>query len=340
MPVAAAGKKGEDMKDFSGRIAVVTGGGTGMGRELARKLVAEGCHVAVCDIITENLDETLTLCEAEAPEGVTVTAHPCDVADEEQVLAFRDRVKDEHQTSHINLLFCNAGIGGGGSFVESTREEWERTYNICWNGVYYFARAFLPMLLASEEGHIVNTSSVNGFRASLGGNTPHTAYSAAKFAVKGFTEGLINDFRFNAPHLKASIVMPGHVGSDIGINTGKILGHKPPEDWTDEDFDRIRTRWKRMGVGPAPANGDQAANAIEVSNEQIRSAMQRQREAFRQGGLTPAQAADIILNGVRNEHWRILVGKDAEALDRAVRKSPLNTYDLDFNRFVAAEWLD
>ena len=177
------------MKDFSGKIAVVTGGGTGMGRELARQLVAEGCHVATCDIIEENLAETLGLCKAEAAQGVVVTGHPCDVADEKQVQAFRDKVQDQHETSHINLLFNNAGIGGGGSFVESSREEWERTFNICWNGVYYFTRAFMPMLMKSTEGHIINTSSVNGFRASLGGNIPHTVYSAAKFAVKGFSEG-------------------------------------------------------------------------------------------------------------------------------------------------------
>jgi NAD(P)-dependent dehydrogenase (short-subunit alcohol dehydrogenase family) len=300
-----------------------------MGRELARQLIAEGCHVATCDIIRENLDEALALCKAEAPQGVRVTAHDCDVADEEQVLVFRREVEDQHQTKHINLLFNNAGIGGGGSFVESTREEWERTFNICWNGVYYFARAFLPMLLASSEGHIINTSSVNGFRASLGGNIPHTAYSAAKFAVKGFTEALINDFRFNAPHLKASIVMPGYVGSDIAINTGRILGHRSPNDWTDDEVDRIRERWKKMGNVQS-----------EMSNDQIRSAMAQQMESFREGGLTPAQAAKIILDGVKNDHWRILVGKDAEALDRAVRKSPLHTYDLDFDKYVRAEWQD
>jgi len=317
------------MKDFKGKIAVVTGGGTGMGRELARQLVAEGCHVAACDIIEENLTETLALCKAEAPSGIMATAHPCDVADEKQVLAFRDEVKKQHQTSHINLLFNNAGIGGGGSFVESTREEWERTFNTCWNGVYYFTRAFLPMLLESSEGHIVNTSSVNGFRASLGGNIPHTAYSSAKFAVKGFTEALINDFRFNAPHLKASIVMPGYVGSEIAVNTGRILGHKAPKDWTDEDVERVRTRWKRMGEGQP-----------ELDNNQIRNAVQQQIEGYRDGGLTSAQGAEIILRGVKEDQWRIFVGKDAEALDRAVRKFPLNTYDLDFDKFVAAEWQD
>jgi len=315
------------MKDFKDKIAVVTGGGTGMGRELTRQLVSEGCHVATCDIIEENLIKTLSLCKAEAGPGVMVTGHICDVADEKQVLAFRDKVRDEHRTDHINLLFNNAGVGGGGSFVESSREEWERTFNICWNGVYYFTRAFLPLLMNSSEGHVINVSSVNGFRASLGGNIPHTAYSTAKFAVKGFSEGLINDFRFNAPHLKVSVVMPGHVGSEIAVNTGRIHGHKEPRNLSDEEIDQIRIRWKKIGLGDP-----------DLDNDQIRKFLEEQRENFRNAPVTPAQGAAIILEGVRNDQWRIFVGKDAEALDRAVRKFPLDTYDLNFNERVLAEW--
>ena len=74
--------------------------------------------------------------------------------------------------------------------IAYTRDEWERTFNICWFGVYYNTRTFLPMLLKADHGHIVNTSSVNGFWASIGLGVPHTAYSAAKFAVKGFTEAI------------------------------------------------------------------------------------------------------------------------------------------------------
>jgi NAD(P)-dependent dehydrogenase (short-subunit alcohol dehydrogenase family) len=315
------------MKDFKGKIAVVTGGGTGMGRELARQLVAEGCHVATCDIIEENLAETLTLCKAEAVHGAQVTGHPCDVADEAQVLAFRDKVAAEHKTKQINLLFNNAGVGGGGSFVLSGREEWERAFDINWKGVYYFTRAFFDMLRESTEGHIINTSSVNGFRASLGGNIPHTAYSTAKFAVKGFSESLINDFRFNAPHLKVSVVMPGYVGSEIAVNTSRIMGLPEPKDLPDEAVDRIRKRWKAEGAGD-----------LEMDNDEIRQAVQTQQENFNKGGLTPAQGAEIILQGVRNEQWRIFVGKDAEALDRAVRKYPLETYNLDFQKRVGEEW--
>ncbi len=309
------------MKDFSGKIAVVTGGGTGMGRELVRQLVAEGCHVATCDIIEENLTATLSLVKSEAPQGVRVTGSLCDVAAEDQVLAFRDHVRDEFQTGHINLLFNNAGIGGGGSFVEGDRDEWERTFNICWYGVYYTARAFRDLLLASDEGHMVNTSSVNGFRASLGGNIPHTAYSAAKFAVKGFSEALINDFRFNAPHLKVSVVMPGHVGSQIGINTGRILGHRQPKDWTAEEVAVARKYQPMMGPN----------DMADLDDDAYRAEMQRRQEAFRDAPVTPAQAAEIILQGVKDDDWRILVGKDAVALDEAVREAPLEAYDLDFS---------
>ena len=315
------------MKDFKGKIAVVTGGGTGMGRELTRQLAAEGCHVATCDIIEENLTETLELSKAEASAGVKVTGHLCDVADRTQVLAFRDIVAEEHQTGHINLLFNNAGIGGGGSFINTTEEEWERTFGICWNGVYYFTRAFMPMLLASTEGHIINTSSVDGLRGSLGGRIPHTAYSTAKFAVRGFSESLMHDFKFNAPHLKSSVVFPGAVGSDIAVNTTRILGHKRPKQMSDEEISQARGEWEKRGYGNPAMNNDQIRDAVEDSIVN-----------FAKHGLTPAQGAEIILKGVKDEKWRIFVGKDAEALDRAVRKYPLEAYDMDFGKRIATEW--
>lgn len=176
------------MKDFAGRTAVITGGGTGMGRELARQLVAQGCNVALCDVSAAAMAETKRLCEVERlPQGLRITTHVADVSNEEQMLRFRDEVADQQVTDKIHLLFNNAGIGGGGSMILNGREQWERTFNICWGGVYLGTRIFLPMLIAADQGHIVNTSSVNGFWASVGPAVPHTAYSAAKFAVKGFT---------------------------------------------------------------------------------------------------------------------------------------------------------
>src|SRR5271165_6350563 len=174
------------MKDFSGKIAVITGGGTGMGRELVRQLVAEGCNVAMCDVSAQNMAETRRLCEVDRlSQGLRITTHIADVSDAAAVERFRDEVAERQDTDKIHLLFNNAGIGGGGSMLANSREEWEKTFNVCWGGVYQSTRTFLPMLVKADRAHIVNTSSVNGFWASVGPRTPHTAYCAAKFAVKG-----------------------------------------------------------------------------------------------------------------------------------------------------------
>jgi NAD(P)-dependent dehydrogenase (short-subunit alcohol dehydrogenase family) len=307
------------METFKGRIAVVTGGGTGMGRELVRQLAAEGCHVATCDVLAEAMSETKELALAGASDGVRVMTFAADVSDEAEVLAFRDAVATELETDHINLLFNNAGIGGGGSFVVDDRVEWERTFGIDWGGVYFCTRAFLPLLLASEEGHLVNTSSVNGLWASIGPSMPHTAYSSAKFAVRGFTEALIADFRVNAPHLRASVVMPGHIGTSIVINSGKAHGQEPETMATDR-LDKLRVQLTARGL---PLDG--------VSDEDLRKGIQMIGEGFRDAApTTAATAATIILDGVRQNRWRILVGDDAELLDAEVRADPEHAYDIEF----------
>src|SRR5271156_2134161 len=170
---------------FTGKLAVVTGGGSGMGRELVRQLAAEGCSVATCDLNPDSVAVTAATARAAAPPGITVTGHVCDVSDETQVLRFRDELLEQHASDHLDLVFSNAGMGGGESFVISPREVWERTFAVDWWGVYYCARAFLPLLIASGDGILVNTSSVNGFWAALGPGIPNSAYSAAKFAIRG-----------------------------------------------------------------------------------------------------------------------------------------------------------
>src|SRR3989344_5060018 len=132
--------------------------------------------------------------------------------------------------------------GGSGSMVVAGRAEWERTFNVCWGGVYYGVRTFLPALMAADEAHIVNTSSVNGFWASLGPHVSHTAYAAAKFAVKGFTEALITDLRLNAPHVKCSVVMPGHIGTAIAGNSRKVIRGTEDDTLSPEELARARQR--------------------------------------------------------------------------------------------------
>ncbi len=311
------------MKKFDGKIAVITGGGSGMGRDLAIQLSNEGCHVAMCDVSRENLDETRSLCESGAPAATRITTHICDVSVEEDILGFRDEVEAAHGNV-INLLFNNAGIGGAGSFLKDDREDWEKTFGVCWYGVYWGCRAFMPMIVASDEGHIINTSSVNGFWASLGPAVPHTAYSAAKFAVKGFSEALINDLRINAPHVSVSVVMPGHIGTSIAINSGKVLGKTAPLDMSEDEVRAARERMMNNG-GPV------AEAMMNLSDEQIRQAIHERGIQFRDNApVTSPQAATIILDGVRANKWRILVGEDAHQLDQRIRADPESAYDLDF----------
>jgi NAD(P)-dependent dehydrogenase (short-subunit alcohol dehydrogenase family) len=123
------------MDSFSGKLAVVTGGGSGMGRELVRQLAAQGCSVGACDVNADAVAETATLARAGALPGVLVTSHACDVSDEAQVLRFRDEVLAGQRREHVDLVFSNAGIGGGGSFVNDSREAWEHTFAVDWWGV-------------------------------------------------------------------------------------------------------------------------------------------------------------------------------------------------------------
>ena len=274
------------MEPFAGKLAVVTGGGSGMGRELVRQLAAQDCSVAACDWHPDAMAETASLARTDAGSGVLVTSHACDVSDEAQVLRFRDELLGQHTSDHVDLVFANAGIGGAGSFVNDSREEWEHTFAVDWWGVYHCARAFLPLLIASGDGVLVNTSSVNGLWAALGPGMPNTAYCAAKFAVRGFTEALIEDLRGNAPQVRVAVVMPGHVGTDIIGNTLRAHGKDPDQ------------------------------MLIDISND------------FRdKAPLSAAQAATIILDGVRSGTWRILVGQDAAMIDERIRANPEAAYD-------------
>jgi NAD(P)-dependent dehydrogenase (short-subunit alcohol dehydrogenase family) len=307
---------------FSGKLAVVTGGGSGMGRELVRQLAAQGCSVAACDVNADAVAETAVTASADAPPGVAVTGHACDVSDEAQVLRFRDELLERHASDHADLVFANAGIGGGESFVSSTREAWEHTFAVDWWGVYNCARVFLPLLIASGDGVLVNTSSVNGFWASLGPGRPNTAYATAKFAIRGFTEALIEDLRTNAPQVRVAVVMPGHVGTDIVANSMRARGLPAPEDMSDAQVEELIPRDSLAGLIRA------GVLAEDASADDLRQLLARANADFRdKAPVTAAEAATMILDGVRSGAWRILIGADAKKLDAAVRARPEHAYD-------------
>src|SRR5580700_5548267 len=288
------------MDSFTDKLAVVTGGGSGMGRELVRQLAAQGCSVAACDLNADAVAAVAAMARTDAPPGVRVTSHACDVSDEAQVLRFRDELLEQHASDHVDLVFSNAGIGGAGSFVRDSRDDWERTFAIDWWGVYYCARAFLPLLIASGDGVLVNTSSVNGFWATLGPGMPNSAYSTAKFAVKGFSEALVEDLRSNAPQVRVAVVMPGHVGTDIIANTFRAQGLPQPEQMTDAQIEEARPALARLGLTVEDASLDELRDVVVNLENQFKDS----------APLSAAAAATMILDGVRAGNWRILVGDD------------------------------
>jgi NAD(P)-dependent dehydrogenase (short-subunit alcohol dehydrogenase family) len=262
------------------------------------------------------------MARAAAVPEVRVTSHACDVADEAEVLRFRDELLDGHASDHVDLVFSNAGIGGGSSFVSGDRDEWERTFAIDWWGVYYCARVFLPLLIASSDGVLVNTSSVNGLWASLGPGVPQTAYSTAKFAVRGFSEALIEDLRVHAPHVRVAVVLPGHVGTDIVANSFRARGLPDPEHMSEAQLEELIPRARQAELIRAGVL-DEDASAGE-----LRQMLVRANADFRdKAPVSAAEAAAIILDGVRSGTWRILIGEDAKMIDAAVRAKPEAAYD-------------
>jgi len=295
-----------------GKLAVLTGGGSGIGRELVVQLAAAGCSVATCDVSEPALAETAARALAGAPAGTRVSTHACDVSDEASVGRFRDEVLERHATDRVDLLFNNAGIAGVGSFVVDDRAEWERVFDVCWGGVYRCTRAFLPLLCASERAWLVNTSSVNGFWATNGPGIPSTAYSAAKFAVKGFSEALIEDLRLHAPHVHVAVVMPGFVSTPIALNSARVIG--------GGRLDAVRAMLVKLGLPVANAGDDELPRIVAALDELDED-------------LAPTSApaaARAILDGLRAGHWRILVGDDAHRIDAAVRADPDAAYDPGF----------
>ena len=235
-------------------------------------------------------------------------------------------MKRELDTDHIHLLFNNAGIGGGGSIVNGDRAQWEKTFNVCWGGVYYGTRVFLPMMMNAREAHIVNTSSVNGFWASIGPGRPHTAYCAAKFAVKGFTEALMTDLAVNAPHIKCSVVMPGHIGTEIVANSRKILSGSE----TAIDVPAVRKALAAQGT-----------DISGMSDDQVRAMVDAQAAAFRDNAPTTAARG-------REDHPRRRAGgevahprRQGRGLSRRrVRAAPEEAYSPPFYEALVkgTEW--
>ena len=284
-------------------VAVVTGGATGMGRELCIQLSAKGCRVATCDIDQTNLDETVRLCKkaydaskADAPFAM-IAACPVDVSVLSDVRAFKETVKQAYG-GELHMLFNNAGVSADGAMVETpgaSEEEiaaheraWDRCFNIDVWGVVYNLRAFLPMIVDTckddrAAGYVLNTSSINSFYTW----PEHSSYSAAKGAVAMLTESLVIEMKLKHPNIRVANIMPGAIATKIASKS--------------------------------------MTNYTKASN-QDKGDVVKLFDAVAENSNTAAEAAEWILGAVAQDKQRILVGYDAIMIDLMKRIAPTYTY--------------
>jgi NADP-dependent 3-hydroxy acid dehydrogenase YdfG len=198
-----------EVSSFEGQVAVITGAGSGIGRALAVNLATKGARLALSDIDTDGLAETVRQTQA---LGANVKSDRLDVAEREAVLAYADAVIAHFGT--VNQVYNNAGIAYNGDVVKSEFKDIERIIDVDFWGVVNGTKAFLPHVIASGDGHIVNISSVFGLIAVPG----QSAYNAAKFAVRGFTEALRQEMLVGKHPVKVTCVHPGGIKTAVARN--------------------------------------------------------------------------------------------------------------------------
>jgi NAD(P)-dependent dehydrogenase (short-subunit alcohol dehydrogenase family) len=191
------------MQIYQNKVAVVTGAGSGIGRQLALQLARAGARVAASDVNAAGLAETLRL----MPPNAQARSYRVDVSSRDAVFAHADDVRRDFGTAHF--IFNNAGVSLSGTIAHSTIEEIEWQVGINLWGVIYGTKAFLPMLLAQREGHIVNVSSIFGIVAY----PCKGAYNVSKFGVRGWTECLWQELEGSGVH--AVSVHPGGIRTEI-----------------------------------------------------------------------------------------------------------------------------
>ena len=274
------------MKSFKDKVAVITGAGSGMGRYLAVLLAKDGADVCVCDVNEETLNETVEMLRK---YNVSVSSHLLDVSDKDAIEALTGKVIEQH--GKVDMVFNNAGVTTGTHFKDMDENNWDWVMGINFDGVINSTRAFIPHMVDSPEAAIVNTSSIFGMVAVPG----QTVYHATKFAVRGFTESLAMEMKETNPNLQIHCVHPGHIGTNIAADAR----------FDEENFNQDETQ---------ASNSNFTRNAPKSQKEM--------GDMFREGGMHPSKAAEIILNGVKKNKTRIFIGLDAKLLDLSQRIFP------------------
>lgn len=254
------------MEGFAGKVAVVTGAGSGIGQALAIELGRSGAKLAISDVDLEGLAVTEERLKA---IGAPVKADRLDVTEREAFELYASSVKEHF--GKVNQIYNNAGIAFTGDVEASSYKDIERVMDVDFWGVVNGTKAFLPHLIESGDGHVINVSSLFGIFSVPG----QAAYNSAKFAVRGFTEALRQEMVLAKRPVKVTAVHPGGIKTAIARNAGAV-------------------------------EGLDAENLAKVFDKKLAK-------------TTPEKAARIILEAVRKNHARVLVGADAKVLDVIVR---------------------
>ena len=274
------------MKDFKNKVAVITGSGSGMGRELAIELASNGANIALVEINEKTLNETAELLKK---YNVGVSKHIVDVGNKQAVFDLPEKVIEEHGS--VDMVFNNAGVALSSTVEDSTDEDWEWGLGILLHGVINGTRAFLPFLKERPEAAIINTSSIFGLLS-----VPNQSiYHVGKYGVRGFTESLALEMKMEKSNVEVYSVHPGHIGTNIaniGAKNGKF------------DFDE--------DAEDGPNLFGTQAKAVEEAGQLFKD----------KAPINANTAAKIILKNIKKKNKRILVGSDAYAYDLIQRIFP------------------
>lgn len=285
------------MRNFSGRVAAITGAASGMGRSLATELARRGCALALSDRNEEGLQQTVALCAAHA---VKITTQTLDVADRGAVFAWAAQCNADH--GKINLIFNNAGVSHTASAGAAKIEDFQWIMGINFWGVVHGTQAFLPYLRASGEGHVINLSSLFGLMAM----PTQSTYNASKFAVRGYTEALRMELELEGSGVSATSVHPGGVATNI-VNASRI--DEQIIESTGQDADTHRRRANRLINVTTP---DEAARQILAGVE---------RNARRVLVGKDAWVLDKLIRLLGSAYQRLVLRR-ARGMMGAGRKSP------------------
>lgn len=278
--------KNRSMKSFNDKVAVITGAGSGIGRALALQLAAAGSRLAISDINEAGLAETRGLI-ASASSHAEVRTYSLDVSDRQAVFAHADQVRADFGTAH--MIFNNAGVTIVAKIKDITIEELEWLLGINLWGVIYGTKAFLPMFLEQNEGHVINISSVFGIIAV----PTQAAYHISKFGVRGFTECLSRELELDRDcRVRATCVHPGGIATNIAkaarfgkfeeehrdetLAQSEIIMSTPPAEMATAILKGVRRNKRRVLAGKGAQTIDKIARLFPASYGKILSRLEKQ----------------------------------------------------------------